>query len=105
MLTDYYTNFLLEEKSGGGDFTAVTWGAVGTYEGFIQPVGGCETFREGKAGEQVTHRLYTGLSTPAEYGQRVTQSGQSYIVLYGGIQAGGISAVGHHKEVLLGVFK
>ena len=103
MLTDYYTNFLLEEKSGGGDWTAVAWGTVGTYKGFIQPVGGSETFRDGKAGEQVTHRLYTGLSTPAEYGQRVTQSGRTYIVLYTD-QVNGISAVGHHKEVLLGDF-
>lgn len=103
MLTDFYKPFLIERRVGG-DFTDDEYITVGTYHGFIQPVSGTETFRDGKAGEQVTARLYTGLTTPGIYGYKVTQDGQSYIMLYT-IQPVGISAVSHHKEILLGDFK
>ncbi len=103
-ITDYYTSLLIQERDSGGSFQAQTWQNVGPYDGFIQPVSGKENYRDGKAGEQATHRLYTDLETPAKYGYKVTQFGQSYIILYA-IQPGGISGVDHHKEILMQVFE
>ena len=103
MLSSYYKSFTLYRRTDS-DFSGATYASVGTYKGFIQPVGGGETFREGKGGEAATHRLYTGLSTPAVYGDRVTYKGQNYKVIYA-IQPQGISSVEHHKEILLGLFE
>ncbi len=103
-ITDYYTSLLIQERISTGSFDAQTWQDVGSYNGFIQPVFGKENYRDGKAGEQATHMLYTDLNTPAKYGYKVTQNGQSYIIIYA-IQPAGISGVAHHKEVLMQVFE
>lgn len=107
MLTDYQSPITIEERTTtGGSFGTVTWSELTDdfYKGFIQPIGGGEAFRDGKAGEQATHRLYTGIVTPSKYGYRVTQNGQSYIMLYA-IQPNGISGVNDHQEIILGVFE
>lgn len=106
MLTDYYTPFTLYQKSNpsnsftGSDYTAVS----GAFTGFIQPIGGNETFRDGKGGESATHRLYTNVTYGIVYGDRVEQNSQTYTVLYA-IQPTGISGVSHHKEIIMAVFE
>lgn len=104
MLTDYYKIYTLYKYTPGGDFTASTWVSLGAKKGFIQPVGGGEQYRQGKAGEQGTHRLYTAVSVDAEYGDKVEQGGQSYKVLYS-IMPAGISGMNRHKEIVLSVFE
>lgn len=69
-------------------------------KGFAQPVSGNEVFQDGKAGERITDRFYTGVSTNAEYGDVITQNGQSYVVVYS-IQPAGISGRVHHKEIMM----
>lgn len=68
--------------------------------GFIQPVGGAETFSHVKPDQLVTHRLYSPVDLPALYGDIVVQGGDSYNVEYAD-QPDGISGVQHHKEILL----
>lgn len=105
MLTDYYTPYSLYNNSAGVDDTATTaWTLAGTYQGFIQPVGGGEQYRDGKSGEQGTHRLYTAVSVSIAYGDKVTWQGQDFKVLYS-IQPAGISSRSRHKEILLGLFE
>ena len=105
VLEKYFTAFTLytitPPGTGWGDST---WTAAGNYKGFIQPISGGEVFQDGKAGEKATHRLYTYVSTPVNYGDKVSQGGQDYFVIYA-IQPAGISGVNHHKEVILGVFE
>lgn len=103
MLIDYYKTFTLFERVDN-DFSGATYSSVGTFKGFIQPIGGGESFRDGKGGEAATHRLYTDVSTPGLYGDRVVQGSQFYKILYA-IQPEGISAVNHHKEMILGIFE
>ena len=104
MIEDLYHSLTIEEKTGG-DFDPVSWVAVsGTYTGFIQPIGSSEVFEKGKAGEKATHRLYTAVDTPCEYGYRVTYNSQEYIMIQV-IQPSGISGRDHHKEIILGLFE
>lgn len=101
MLADYYTPLTLERAAYVGDNVPKSYAAVsGSHTGFIQPVSGNEQFKIGKAGEKVTHRLYTDVSSPAIYKDRVTQNGQVYYVVFAG-QPTGISGVNDHKEILL----
>ncbi len=104
MLDNFFSALTIEEKGTvGGSFGTTSWSLIaGTHTGFIQPIGGGETFRDGAAGEQSTHRAYVPIDTPGEYGNRITQNSQAYIILYA-IQPTGISSVGHHKEFILGV--
>jgi hypothetical protein len=102
MLESRYTIQKIEERMHI-DFQPDTFSLVGYFRGFVQPIGGNEQFMKGKGGENVTARYYTGLSTPVKYGYRITDSGQSYIMLYS-IQPTGISGTGHHKEVICGLF-
>jgi hypothetical protein len=99
LLTDYYTPFTIEDRTGAGDFDGISWTSIGVYFGFIQPVSMNAVFKDGKGGESATHRLYTGMTTPVKYGYKVTQNGQSYI------QPAGISGVGDHKEIMMGLFE
>jgi hypothetical protein len=84
--------------------TVVQWGnnskTPTEYTGYIQPVSGGEVFKDGKAGEQVTHRLYTAVSVDFQYGDVITQDSQNYYVVYSD-QVGGITNRQHHKEILL----
>ena len=73
------------------------------YTGYIQPVSGGETFQDGKAGERVSHRLYTTVSATIQYGDVITQDSVSYVAIYTD-QVGGITNRSHHKEILLGRF-
>ena len=106
MLTDYYTTFTLKENTPGvGIYDDPSFTVVGYYKGFIQPVSSSEIFLQGKSAEVATHRLYTGMRTPIEKGQQVSQFGQSYIVISDIIQPKGISGVNHHREVLMGIIE
>lgn len=103
----YYTDVQIQERINAGSFqSGTTWQNLSgsPYKGFIQPISGGETYRDGKAGEQATHRLYTSVQTPSIYGYKVIQNGQSYIMLYA-IQPTGISGVDHHKEIVMGLFE
>jgi hypothetical protein len=102
-LTDYYTNFTLSKRTHSG-FSGASWSAGTTYTGFIQPVSGSDRFKEGKSGEDITHRLYTDIATPVEYGDRVTQNSVTYTAV-STVQPAGVSGVGSHKEILLGLFE
>jgi len=106
LLIDYYTTFTLarDSSSTSDSFASTTWATVDTYRGFIQPIGGGEVFRDGKAGEAATHRLYCPLTVGALYRDRVTWQGQNFIVLYA-IQPAGISSRQRHKEIILGLFE
>ncbi len=105
MLIDYFSPFSLYNNSAGIDDTAATaWTLAGVYQGFIQPVGGGETFREGKNGEQGTHRLYCPLPVVIDYGDKVVWNSLDFKVLYS-IQPTGISGRGRHKEIILGLFE
>jgi len=105
-LEDYYSDVQIQERIGAGSFQTPLWqDLVGSpYQGFIQPISGHEKFRDGKNGEQATHRLYTSVDTPAIYGYKVIQNSQEYIMIYA-IQPSGISGVEHHKEIVLQVFE
>lgn len=100
-IEDYYKDYTLVAT------TVAQWGtnteSSATYQGYIQPVSGGETFQDGKAGELVTHRLYTAVSVPAKYGNKITQDSVDYIVIYSD-QVGGVTNRQHHKEILLGRF-
>jgi len=105
-IRNFYRSFLLDKRVISTDSTtATTYSPAIICQGFIQPVKGNENFKQGRAGEDVTARLYTDISVNAVYGDKVTQDSISYIVLYGGLQVNGISGVGHHKEILLGAYE
>jgi hypothetical protein len=70
---------------------------------FIQPISGNEVFRYGRADEDSTHRMYCPVSVIANYGDKVTQNGVAYKVLFAD-QPTGISGVNDHKEIVLGLF-
>lgn len=104
-IKSFYKPYLLEKRVvSAKSTTATTYGTAIVCSGFIQPIGGNETFKQGKGGEDVTSRLYNSANTVHAYGDKVTQSGQAYIVLYG-TQPDGISGRNHHNEILLGAFK
>lgn len=103
MINNYYKSLTITENVHV-DFQPDAWTVVGYYKGFIQPMSGGETFRDGKGGESATHRMYTVMGTPVKYRYRVTQGGQDYIMLYA-IQPAGISGTGHHKEIIMGIFE
>jgi hypothetical protein len=107
-IEDFYTSLDIDKvtTTGSGDVRSTsTWTAVsGDHIGFIQPVSGSESFRDGRAGEAVTARMYCPVDTPGEYLYRVTQNSVTYSMLYT-IQPQGISSVSHHKEILLGDFE
>lgn len=100
MLSRRYQAFALSRKDTSDPFEP-TESDVGTYRGFLQPVNSSETFEHLKADQEVTHRLYTNVDTPALYGDFVTYGALKYTVIYG-FQPDGISSVEHHKEILVG---
>ncbi len=106
MLNAFFSSLTIEEKTTtGGSTGTVAWSdVVGDFTGFIQPIGGGETFRDGKAGEQATHRLYTTVDTPVIYLNRVTQNSQPYLMLYA-IQPAGVSGINRHKEIIMGLIE
>lgn len=106
MLNNFFSPLTIEERTTtGGSFGTTAWSdVVGDFTGFIQPIGGGETFRDGKGGEQATSRLYTTVDTPAVYGYRVTQNSQPYMMLYA-IQPAGISGINRHKEIIMGLIE
>lgn len=71
-------------------------------EGFIQPVGGNESFQHFNFASRVTARLYCPVELEITHGMDVEQDDIIYSVLYAS-QPGGVSNVGSHKEILLGV--
>lgn len=86
--------------------------STATDVGFIQPTSGNEKFNFGKGSEDVRARLYCPMTnTEILYGDRITQNGQSYSVLFAN-QPTGISGMDTiksiargKKQVLLGYFK
>lgn len=100
-LEAYYRPFRLYRVTDGASaMDTPTETLVGTYLGFIQPVSGGEASRFSKTGEEYTHRLYTGVKTPARFGDIVRFGDAQWSVVFAE-QAQGISSVGHHKEVEL----
>jgi hypothetical protein len=103
MLESRYTVHTVYEKIYD-DFVAESFQLVGYYKGFLQAVSGNEQFEKGKGGENVTHRFYTGLRTPCQYGYLIESGASKFIMLYT-LQHNGISGTGHHKEILCGAFQ
>jgi hypothetical protein len=102
---DKYRSITIGEKTGSSQFDKNSYTEVsGSYEALIQPVSGNESFAKGKEGEDVTHRLYTHVSTPLSYSNSVTQDEKTYLVVYSN-QVYGISGMNHHKECLLKAFE
>jgi len=105
LIEKYYKPYTLENRViSTRSTTATTYSDPIFAKGFIQPIKGDEEVAQGKGGEKATHRLYTYVSVNAKYGDRVTQYGQKYIVLFAG-QPKGISSREHHKEIVLGVYE
>ena len=103
MLTNRYTPITIYQRINTESFseTSPTWQIVsGNYTGFIQLVSSTEKIQDGRKGEQATHRLYTGLNTPAVYGYKIIQGNENYIML-SSKQTGGVSNTGHHQEIIL----
>jgi hypothetical protein len=68
---------------------------------FIQPNGGgSERSQFNALNEEYTHIAFTDVSTPAQFGDRITQNGVTYRVV-GAQQFDGIASRGHHKELQL----
>jgi len=104
-ISDFYkVGFTIESRTETSTYSGASWSDVGTnYSGYVQPVSSSDTFKQGKSGEDVTHRFYTSVSTPCEYGYRLTWQGKKYIMV-GTDQPLGISSQSSHKEILLKVF-
>lgn len=104
-IKDFYESGLtIETRSTAAAYGGNTWSILGTdYKGFVQPLSSNDTFKQGKSGDDITHRFYTYVSTPAEYGYRLTWQGVKYIMT-NTVQPSGISSVQHHKEILLRKF-
>ncbi len=103
MLSRYYRSCVIYKRDDTDQFNPVMI-YVGTYRGFIQPLSGYGVYMKGKNGEDSTHRFYTDVGTPCEYGHKLTQDGIDYIMLYV-TQPRGISGTGHHKEILCSRFQ
>lgn len=100
-LAQRYRPFTLKRQdTPASAMTEPTYTTVGTYRGFIQPVSGNESTLFSKVDENYSHRLYTGLDTPVEYGDRIEQDGLTWRAVETK-QPRGVSAVQHHKEILL----
>ena len=100
----FYSSATLEKYITSTDSTVINYYDTAVdIEIFIQPRRGDETFKNGRADQDVTYAGYCPVSTNADYGDKITQNGKSYKVLYSD-QAQGISAVGDHKELILGDF-
>ena len=98
-IDNYYSPLTVTKKTNDG--WGVSEDVVYSGYGFIQPVGGGESFDNYKIDEKVTARMYCPVSLNVVYGDKVSQGGIDYIVLYS-FQPLGISQRLHHKEVLLG---
>lgn len=100
-LRSRYRAFTIERKSPGASAVDVpTTSAVGTFLGFVQPVSGSELAAFGGLQESITHRLYTDVATPVQYGDEIVQDGVRWRAVFT-TQTTGISSVDHHKEVVL----
>lgn len=105
LLTKKYTPYIVERITGTQGNKSYATIASGYYIGFIQPISGNERFDKQKSGEDSTHRLYTPVGAALQEGDKITdKNGQIYIVVFSE-QADGISAMSHHKEILLRVFE
>lgn len=101
----YKAGHKIESYASATSYAGGSYTTLGTdYKAFIQPISGSEGFKQGKAGEEVTHRMYCPVSTPAAYGHRVTWNSTTYTMVYTD-QPDGISSTEHHKEILLSRFK
>jgi hypothetical protein len=106
MFDAYFRTITIERKTGE-DFDTLAWStiSISSDKGFIQPVSGSESFERGKAGERVAYRMYVPMdNTVVQYGDRITQDGQKYIVIFS-IQPTGISSTNGHREISLGLFE
>ena len=100
MLEDKYVDILKTRSTRTGGDTGTITDVTTTIRGFIQPLRSSQTYTQSKAGETGTHRLYTYTSTDLIYQDRIELNNQKYVVIEH-IQPNGISAVGHHKEIIL----
>jgi hypothetical protein len=103
LLTRYYRPCVIYKRDDTDQYHPVRI-FVGTYRGLIQPLSGSGIYAKGKNGEESTHRFYTDMGTPCEYGYEVTQFGINYIMNFTE-QPKGISGTGHHKEILCSRFQ
>lgn len=95
----YYRPFTLTRQTPGASAVdEPTFEEVGAYRGFIQPVSAAVTTNAAGFEERRTHRLYTYVSTPIEFGDEIVQDGVRFRAV-NATQPTGISAVNHHKEV------
>lgn len=69
--------------------------------GFVQPVGGNESFQHFNFASRITARLYCSVDLEIVHGMDVKQDGITYSVIYAS-QPTGISGTGSHVEILLG---
>lgn len=94
-----YRSFDLQRKSTPASAVdEPAYELVGRYLGFIQPVSGSEAAQFNALNESRSHRLYTDVATPVQFGDRIVQDGINYNAVFV-TQVTGISSVGHHKEV------
>jgi hypothetical protein len=99
MIDNYFEP--LKYRSYTDDGWGRTASAWANGDGFIQPIGGNESFQHFNFASRVTARLYAPLTLAITHGMDVEQDGVVYSVLYAS-QAGGVSNTGSHKEILLG---
>jgi hypothetical protein len=95
------------ERKTGGDFSAISWSDItaATDKAYIQPVSGNEVYETGKGGEKIIAKMFAPMTnTAVQYGDRITQDSQKYLVVYS-IQPKGISAESHHREISLGAIE
>jgi hypothetical protein len=95
----YYRPFTLNRQTPGASAVdEPTFEAVGIYRGFIQPVSAAVTTNAEGFEERRTHRLYTYVSTPIQFGDEIVQDSVRFRAV-NATQPNGVSAVNHHKEV------
>ena len=106
-LSNKYNPIEIYRRSAGDTFSPLTWELISNENdrGYIQPTGGNESFQFGKGSDSVQFRMFAPVdNTAILYGDKITQDGQSFIVLWQ-FQPGGIAGEGHHKEILMGSFQ
>lgn len=71
--------------------------------GFIQPIGGNESFAHLTLSQRVNGRLYCPIDQAIKEGDIIQQGGVYWIVVFADLPTGA-GGVSHHKECLLGKY-
>jgi len=99
MIEAYYRALTYQAYTDDG-YTR-TLGTAQDGKGFIQPIGGNESFEHFNLSARPTSRMYCPVSLALKHGDIINQDSLAYNVLWSE-QPTGISSTGSHKEVLLG---